>query len=119
MVEKPHHPSPPLKLYLPIFSMDIMRERWEELKESYKSSKTQILIVALAAFCCPGIFNALTGLGNAGSNNPTVANDANTALYASFSVFGYFGGLFFNLFGNRVLMGVGGLAYCFYAICQY
>eukprot|EP00124_Ichthyophonus_hoferi_P000460 Ihof_evm12s17 gene=Ihof_evmTU12s17 len=96
-----------------------LSSRWQKMKDGYSSGLTQIIIVAWIAFCCPGIFNALTGLGGAGSSNPTVANDANTALYSTFAVFGYFGGLFFNIFGNRILMGGGGLTYCFYAVCQY
>lgn len=41
------------------------------------------------------------------------------ALYATFAIFGYAGGLFFNIFGNRILMGVGGMTYVFYVVCQY
>eukprot|EP01056_Protomagalhaensia_sp_Gyna25_P005164 Protomagalhaensia_sp_Gyna_25__5163@NODE_60_length_5841_cov_193_739573_g44_i0_p2_GENE_NODE_60_length_5841_cov_193_739573_g44_i0NODE_60_length_5841_cov_193_739573_g44_i0_p2_ORF_typecomplete_len502_score83_04UNC93/PF05978_16/7e25UNC93/PF05978_16/2_2e03UNC93/PF05978_16/31MFS_1/PF07690_16/6_1e20MFS_1/PF07690_16/5_8e02PUCC/PF03209_15/5_8e02PUCC/PF03209_15/0_0038_NODE_60_length_5841_cov_193_739573_g44_i032984803 len=76
----------------------------------------QIAIVGLIALTCPGLFNALNGLGAAGGANPEWANKANTALYACFAVFGYFGGAFFNIFGNRVLLCAGGITYAFYAL---
>lgn len=89
---------------------------------AYKSAMTQVVIIGLIAFCCPGLFNALAGLGNAGADNPTAANRANTALYACFAVFGYFGGAVFNICGrhaNRILMFLGGLTYASYAGGMY
>lgn len=89
---------------------------------TFKNARTQVVIVAFISFACPGMFNAMSGLGGAGSFDPTTANNANTALYACFAIFGYFGGMLFNLFGdyaNRILMGVGGLAYVFYSVGQY
>ncbi|EZG61407.1 putative major facilitator family transporter [Gregarina niphandrodes] len=79
----------------------------------------QILILGGIALTCPGLFNALSGLGAAGSNDPKYANQANCALYACFAVFGYFGGVFFNLMGNRILLCAGGLTYCLYALGMY
>lgn len=80
---------------------------------------TQIMILGFSALCCPGLFNALNGLGAAGSNDPKYANQANTALYACFAVFGYFGGAFFNVFGNRVLLCAGAATYSFYSLGMY
>ncbi|EER19725.1 conserved hypothetical protein [Perkinsus marinus ATCC 50983] len=79
----------------------------------------QVLIAGLVCFCCPGFFNALQGLGGAGNANPSANDPANIALYACFAVFGYFGGFFFNLFGPRLLMSLGGLTYAFYAAAAY
>eukprot|EP01055_Gregarina_sp_Pseudo9_P000203 Gregarina_sp_Pseudo_9__202@NODE_1131_length_1853_cov_590_642227_g1058_i0_p1_GENE_NODE_1131_length_1853_cov_590_642227_g1058_i0NODE_1131_length_1853_cov_590_642227_g1058_i0_p1_ORF_typecomplete_len472_score113_99UNC93/PF05978_16/7_3e29UNC93/PF05978_16/5e02UNC93/PF05978_16/2_4e03MFS_1/PF07690_16/1_4e18MFS_1/PF07690_16/1_8e02Sugar_tr/PF00083_24/0_00052DUF3169/PF11368_8/4_8e03DUF3169/PF11368_8/4_3e02DUF3169/PF11368_8/0_0022DUF3169/PF11368_8/3_3e02OATP/PF03137_20/0_81_NODE_1131_length_1853_cov_590_642 len=80
---------------------------------------TQILILGCIAFCCPGLFNALTGLGKAGGKNADIGNKANATLYAFFAVFGYFGGTLFNLFGNRVLILFGGLCYALYSAGMY
>jgi MFS family permease len=80
---------------------------------------TQVLVISIVCFCCPGFFNALTGLGGAGSNNPSTNAASNAILYAFFAIFGYFGGAFFNLFGPRVLMALGGLTYAFYSGAKY
>lgn len=80
---------------------------------------TQIILVAAIAFCCPGIFNALTGLGGAGNSTSDASSIANATLYACFAVFGYFGGAAFNRLGNRVLMAVGGVCYVIYNIGMY
>eukprot|EP01053_Blabericola_migrator_P009786 Blabericola_migrator_1__9785@NODE_536_length_7757_cov_263_784395_g64_i2_p3_GENE_NODE_536_length_7757_cov_263_784395_g64_i2NODE_536_length_7757_cov_263_784395_g64_i2_p3_ORF_typecomplete_len461_score53_10UNC93/PF05978_16/1_5e28UNC93/PF05978_16/2_2e03UNC93/PF05978_16/2_5e02MFS_1/PF07690_16/1_2e18MFS_1/PF07690_16/3_2PUCC/PF03209_15/1_5e03PUCC/PF03209_15/1_1e05PUCC/PF03209_15/4_3e02Cytochrom_B561/PF03188_16/0_25Cytochrom_B561/PF03188_16/4_8Sugar_tr/PF00083_24/0_0054DUF3099/PF11298_8/1_9e03DUF3099/PF1 len=79
----------------------------------------QILLVGGIAFCCPGLFNALNGLGKAGGKNADSGNLANATLYACFAVFGYFGGPLFNLFGNRLLIFLGGLTYALYSAGMY
>ncbi|CAE7289970.1 unnamed protein product [Symbiodinium sp. CCMP2592] len=76
-------------------------------------------VLGVLAFAGPGLFNALNGLGNAGSSDPSVAALANSCLYCTFAVFGYFGSAFFNLFGPRPLLSIGGLTYAVYAICIY
>lgn len=85
----------------------------------FTSALTQVTMVGIIAFTCPGLFNAMTGLGGAGAANPSAANAANTALYTTFAIFGILGGLAFNVFGNRVLMCFGGLTYAFYAASMY
>lgn len=50
----------------------------------YASPPIQLLIVAMVCFMCPGMFNALSGIGNAGLADPHVADNAGTALYACF-----------------------------------
>eukprot|EP00931_Biecheleriopsis_adriatica_P118589 TRINITY_DN93954_c0_g1_i1.p1 TRINITY_DN93954_c0_g1~~TRINITY_DN93954_c0_g1_i1.p1 ORF type:complete len:464 (-),score=97.88 TRINITY_DN93954_c0_g1_i1:80-1471(-) len=79
----------------------------------------QVIVVGLLAFCGPGLFNALNGLGNAGSNDATIAALANGCLYCTFAVCGYFGGAAFNLFGPVPLLSIGGLTYAVYAVCIY
>lgn len=80
---------------------------------------SQNIVVGLIALCCPGIFNAMQGLGGAGGDDPNVANAMNVALYTTFAVFGVFGGMLFNLFGNRGLLCFGGLTYVGYAVGVY
>lgn len=79
----------------------------------------QIFLVGLLGFCCPGMFNALNGLGKAGGKDSSAGNAANAVLYGCFAVFGYLGGACFNLFGNKVLMVVGGSMYAVYAAGVY
>ncbi|KNC86232.1 hypothetical protein SARC_01607 [Sphaeroforma arctica JP610] len=71
----------------------------------------QNIIAGLVCFCCPGMFNAMQGLGNAGGSDPAVSAAMNAALYGAFTVFGYFGGLLFNLLGNKLLMVLDGGEY--------
>ena len=67
----------------------------------------QNLIVGLVCFCCPGIFNSLTGLGDAGGSDPQVASAMNATLYGVFAIFGFFGGSLYNIFGARLLLFFG------------
>jgi hypothetical protein len=41
----------------------------------YASPRIQLLMVAFVCFMCPGMFNALGGLGGGGKINPTLADD--------------------------------------------
>lgn len=81
----------------------------------YASPKIQLLMVALVCFMCPGMYNALTGLGGSGQLDPSVQNRASTALYSVFAVIAFFSGTFANVIGVKVTMSIGGLGYCLYA----
>lgn len=59
---------------------------------SYASPIAQLGLVSCVCFLCPGMFNALGGMGGGGQVNPTAANNANTALYSTFAVVGFFAG---------------------------
>jgi hypothetical protein len=81
----------------------------------YASPKVQLVMVSLVCFLCPGMFNALGGLGGGGQVDATVQDDANTALYSTFAVVGFFSGTFANRLGIRLTLSIGGLGYCIYA----
>mmetsp|Transcript_63103 Transcript_63103/g.162489 ORF Transcript_63103/g.162489 Transcript_63103/m.162489 type:complete len:466 (+) Transcript_63103:55-1452(+) len=85
----------------------------------WRSATTQLMIVGGLAFCGPGIFNALQGLGAAGSDDPMVGAVASGCLYCTFAIFGYFGGAAFTFFGAKPLFTLGGLTFAIYAICIY
>lgn len=74
----------------------------------YASPQVQLVIVAFVCFLCPGMFNALSGLGGAGNLDPKPADDANMALYATFSVVGFFAGTFTNKIGIKLALAFGG-----------
>ena len=80
----------------------------------YASPAVQLVLVALVCFLCPGMFNALGGLGGAGLSNAKAADNANTALYSTFAVIGFSAGTFTNRLGIRVALSFGGLGYCIY-----
>ncbi|KAF5019809.1 hypothetical protein F66182_8178 [Fusarium sp. NRRL 66182] len=82
----------------------------------YASPKVQLVMVASVCFMCPGMFNALTGMGGGGRVDPTLTNDMNTALYSTFAVFGFFGGTIVNRLGVKLTLSLGGVGYGIYAI---
>ncbi|KAF9579703.1 hypothetical protein BGW38_003929 [Lunasporangiospora selenospora] len=77
---------------------------------------TQIIILGLICFCCPGMFNALQGTGTYGLDpkDSDVGNSAGIALSLVFAFSSLFAGALFNLLGHRVLLILGGLTYVLY-----
>ncbi|KIN97720.1 hypothetical protein M404DRAFT_888190 [Pisolithus tinctorius Marx 270] len=63
---------------------------------------------------CPGMYNALSGLGGGGQVNPTAQANASSALYATFAFFGFFSGTISNVLGARVTLMLGTLGYPLY-----
>lgn len=80
----------------------------------YASPIVQLLMVAMVCFLCPGMFNALSGLGGAGQVDPSAQNDANTALNSTFAVVAFFSGTIANKLGVKATLAFGGLGYCIY-----
>jgi hypothetical protein len=80
----------------------------------YASPEFQIIFVAFVCFMCPGMFNAVTGLGAGGGMDPKDVNRANSALYATFAIVGFFGGSVANTIGLRLTLALGGSGYCIY-----
>jgi len=78
------------------------------------SPLAQVCLIGLVCFCLPGMYSALNGLGGGGQADHTVADNANTALYACFAVFGVLGGAIHNLLGPRTTLFLGSLTYPLY-----
>ncbi|KAJ1963638.1 hypothetical protein GGI12_001935 [Dipsacomyces acuminosporus] len=81
----------------------------------YYSPLTQVIIVGFVCFLCPGMFNALNGMGGGGQLDPKAGNNANTALYSTFVLFGVLGGGIVNLLGVRWTIFGSGFTYAFYS----
>jgi MFS family permease len=81
----------------------------------YASPIVQLLMVAMVCFLCPGMFNALTGLGGGGQVDASASNDANTALNSTFAIVAFFSGTIANKLGVKITLAFGGLGYCIYA----
>ncbi|KXX78320.1 hypothetical protein MMYC01_206241 [Madurella mycetomatis] len=80
----------------------------------YASPIVQLLMVAMVCFLCPGMFNALSGLGGGGQVDTSAQNDANTALYSTFAIVGFFSGTLANMLGVKITLAFGGLGYSLY-----
>ncbi|GLU00915.1 hypothetical protein SLE2022_182500 [Rubroshorea leprosula] len=81
----------------------------------YNSPLVQVILIGLVCFCCPGMFNALSGMGVGSQVDPTAVNNANTALYVTFSMFGVLDGGVYNIFGPRITLALGCSTYVLYA----
>lgn len=82
---------------------------------AYSASMFQVVMVAFVVFMCPGMFNALTGLGGSGISDITVADNGNVALYSTFATIGFFGGTICNIIGVKACLCFGGTGYAVYA----
>jgi len=78
------------------------------------SPPVQLVLVALVCFLCPGMFNALNGMGGGGQVDTKASNDANTAVYATFAFVGFFAGTITNRLGIRTALAIGGIGYAVY-----
>ncbi|CAO0800123.1 unnamed protein product [Mucor circinelloides] len=79
----------------------------------YSDPNVQVFLVGFICFCCPGMFNALNGIGGAGQADAKTTNDANTALAVTFTICSLIGAPVYNIFGHRILLPAG-LAYVLY-----
>jgi hypothetical protein len=63
-----------------------------------------------------GMFNAINGLGGGGQDfdNSKASSDANSALYATFAVVGFFSGTITNTLGVKFALSFGGIGYSVY-----
>ncbi|KAF1932031.1 uncharacterized protein M421DRAFT_416762 [Didymella exigua CBS 183.55] len=85
----------------------------------YASPEAQLLLVSFVCFLCPGMFNALNGIGGAGQFDARASNAANCAVYATFAVVGFFAGTVTNTLGIRKALSFGGIGYCVYVGAQF
>ncbi|KAG0740596.1 hypothetical protein G6F57_010143 [Rhizopus arrhizus] len=79
----------------------------------YNSPEFQIFLVGMICFCCPGMYNALSGIGAQGQSSTRAATEGGTALSITFAVCSLIGAPVYNIFGHRVLIP-GALAYVLY-----
>ncbi|EAW07097.1 putative MFS transporter [Aspergillus clavatus NRRL 1] len=82
----------------------------------YTHSWFQIVLISMICFCCPGMYNALTGMGGSGQVDPTVAANATVALLAATAATALFVvGPIFDRVGPRVCLLLGGWTYPLYS----
>ncbi|KAH7922668.1 MFS general substrate transporter [Leucogyrophana mollusca] len=89
-------------------------ERPKGLKGIYYHPVTQVIMLGFTCFLCPGMYNALTGLGGGGQINATTNSNSNSALYATFAVSAFFSGTVNNKIGPKRTLLLGTLGYALY-----
>lgn len=67
-------------------------ERPTGWKGIYYHPYFQVSMLGFVCFMCPGMFNALGGIGGGGQVNTTAQSNASTATYATFAFFAFFSG---------------------------
>ncbi|KDQ24969.1 hypothetical protein PLEOSDRAFT_1078907 [Pleurotus ostreatus PC15] len=95
-------------------SEDVSSERREGLKEMYYRPLTQVSLLGFVCFMCPGLFNALNGLGAGGQGDSTISANANAAHYATFAFAAFFAGSINNVLGSKLTLLIGSAGYALY-----
>ncbi|KAH9224994.1 major facilitator superfamily domain-containing protein [Leptodontidium sp. 2 PMI_412] len=91
-------------------------EQGSRMKDFYANPWTQIALISVICFCCPGMYNALGGLGGSGQVDPTVAANATVALLSATAATALIvAGPFFSLVGPRMCFLLGGWTYALYS----
>ncbi|GAA5930812.1 uncharacterized protein JCM15063_002467 [Sporobolomyces koalae] len=80
----------------------------------WSHTTVQVAMISLVCFGCPGMFNALSGVGGGGQVDPKVNNNGNVALYSTFAVVGFFAGPLINKIGARLALALGASGYAIY-----
>lgn len=89
-------------------------ERPKGLAGIYSHPRTQIIMLGFICFMCPGLFNALNGLGGGGRIETETGATANAVLYAAFAVSAFFAGSINNKIGSRYTLLLGTAGYVIY-----
>ncbi|KNZ79347.1 UN protein [Termitomyces sp. J132] len=89
-------------------------ERPTGLKGFYYHPLTQTSLLGFVCFMCPGLFNALNGLGGGGQVDNTTGANSNAAVYATFAFFAFFAGSINNKLGSRTTLMLGTTGYALY-----
>jgi MFS family permease len=89
-------------------------ERPTGLRGLYYHPLTQVSMLGFVCFMCPGLFNALNGLGAGGQVDSTTSANSNAALYATFAFAAFFAGSINNKLGSRLTLLLGTTGYALY-----
>ncbi|UZJ53126.1 hypothetical protein CBS101457_002446 [Exobasidium rhododendri] len=84
------------------------------LVKFWNQSMTQVGLVGVCCFLCPGMFNALSGIGGGGQVDTKVSSDANAALYGTFAGVSFFAGTIHNKLGTKLTLFLGACGYSLY-----
>ncbi|RPD63304.1 MFS general substrate transporter [Lentinus tigrinus ALCF2SS1-6] len=85
----------------------------------YRHPFFSCIIVAWGAFCLPGAFGALNGMGAAGQVDATVSNAANAIVFGVLAVGAFVAGPLVNYLGVKTSFIIGTIGYSPYAASFY
>ncbi|KAL3470449.1 major facilitator superfamily domain-containing protein [Aspergillus californicus] len=80
----------------------------------FASPQIQLILVSFVCFLCPGMYNAVSGLGGGGQLHLSDISKSNTATYSTFAVVGFFAGSIANRIGLQLTFFFGGFGYFLY-----
>lgn len=86
------NPSRPSITWDPMTHYPDIHLRPTNLKGFFYYPYTQVILLGFVCFSCPGLFNALNGLGAGGQVVGTTSANANSTLYATFAIAAFFAG---------------------------
>ncbi|TFK71740.1 hypothetical protein BDN72DRAFT_837319 [Pluteus cervinus] len=89
-------------------------ERPTGIKGVYYHPVTQVSMLGFVCFMCPGLFNALNGLGGGGQVDASTSANANAAVYGTFAGGAFFAGTVNNVLGPRITLLLGSFGYSLY-----
>ncbi|KAG6331719.1 hypothetical protein ID866_7369 [Astraeus odoratus] len=84
------------------------------IRSFYYHPLFQTCMLGFVCFMCPGMFNALSGLGGGGQVDSQTASNANSALYATFAFFSFFSGSINNKLGPPLTLFIGTIGYALF-----
>ncbi|KAI7901377.1 major facilitator superfamily domain-containing protein [Cokeromyces recurvatus] len=87
------------------------------IHDHFNTPVVQVILLGFVCLCCPGMFNALSGLGAGGSMSSDVGltDAANGALYGCFAIVGFFAGSITNTLGVKYTLTIGSIGYAIYS----
>jgi len=83
----------------------------------FSNNVTQLVLMSLIVFACPGMFNALNSIGLGG--DPSIGNIVNCALYGTWMVTSFLAPTVVNLLGAKRSLFLGTFGYPAYALAMY
>jgi len=83
----------------------------------YSSNVTQLILMSLIVFACPGMFNALNSIGLGG--DPSIGSLVNCALYGTWMATSFLAPTVVNILGAKSCLLLGTLGYPAYALAMY
>ncbi|KAL8284006.1 hypothetical protein RQP46_005119 [Phenoliferia psychrophenolica] len=84
------------------------------LRAIWAKPTTQVVMIGFCCFACPGMFNAVNGLGGGGQVDAGANNKGNIALNSTFAVTSFFSGTINNRLGSRLTLSLGSMGYALY-----
>ena len=84
------------------------------LKHLYNAPLFQVAMVGLVFFMCPGMLNALQGIGGGGQMDTHTSSSSSIAIYSTFAVGSVLAGTIVNKIGTKPALITGTLGYALY-----